>query len=161
MPARQRDPLSLVMIVYTLVGGVAIWIIGSWVTREGIFAPTGPANNPPGPSSPVPTGTSGPTPSIPPPAPPGPTGPSSPPREPRVRHLVLSDGDQASVFDGRASVGVNFTQVDGEDLVTLHLNSPGRPTEDHAVMSAGARFRMVVDGAGYYVYVTQVSMSAR
>jgi hypothetical protein len=76
---------------------------------------------------------------------------SPPPPQPQrlSQNVVLRDGDQETILDGKASIGADFTRIGEMDVPTLHVHTQGDDVKNYPILDASFSVEVEVGGRRY------------
>lgn len=74
--------------------------------------------------------------------------------------FALADREQRVVLSGCAAVAVQFSELSGEEFLSLIVNV-GEESVPHAILGAGERIRFTCANKHYYVSVLAIDNSER
>lgn len=84
-----------------------------------------------------------------------------PPASPALPvHVSLTDGEQAVILGGRASIAVSFTQIGEEEFPSLRVEGDGAP-KTLALLGPGGRVEFTAAGRRYVASVLRKDLAAK
>lgn len=75
--------------------------------------------------------------------------------------LVLADTEQEILFDGEVTVGIDFHQVAGSEILTVTTHAVGHETARHPFQTGGGRIRLATRDTQYLITISKIDWQSK